>query len=169
MVFCRNLLIYLGVPARVCVLAAIDRLLAADGLLFIGHADRLDSAGVEPKFTAVGDPACFVYRPQDAWRRSTVPTTRLTSSVPLSGSVAGRDESSGLERQQAATAMAPPGPPRGLIDTANRAKRCWPSRTAKHRSWTRPPSWPTRGGLTRPSRPASATSGSRASLHRPIT
>ena len=61
-VFCRNLLIYLEVSARMCVLATIERLLAADGLLFIGHADRLDIAGVEPKFIAVGDPACFVYR-----------------------------------------------------------------------------------------------------------
>ena len=44
-VFCRNLLIYLGAPARARVLAAIDRLLATDGVLFIGHADRLDWAG----------------------------------------------------------------------------------------------------------------------------
>jgi chemotaxis protein methyltransferase WspC len=61
-VFCRNLLIYLGASARVSVSAAIERLLAADGVLFIGHADRLDIAGVERKFTLVGDPACFVYR-----------------------------------------------------------------------------------------------------------
>jgi chemotaxis protein methyltransferase WspC len=61
-VFCRNLLIYLDVSARVYVAAAIERLLAADGVLFIGHADRLDVSGVEPKFTGVGEPACFVYR-----------------------------------------------------------------------------------------------------------
>jgi chemotaxis protein methyltransferase WspC len=60
--FCRNLLIYLGASARACVLAAIDRLLAADGVLFIGHADRLDWAGAEPKFTPVGDPGCFAYQ-----------------------------------------------------------------------------------------------------------
>jgi chemotaxis protein methyltransferase WspC len=60
--FCRNLLIYLGASARVHVLAAIDRLLAPDGVLFIGHADRLDRAGAEPTFTAVGDPGCFAYQ-----------------------------------------------------------------------------------------------------------
>ena len=60
--FCRNLLIYLGASARACVLAAIDRLLAADGVLFIGHADRLGWAGAEPRFTAVGDPGCFAYQ-----------------------------------------------------------------------------------------------------------
>lgn len=61
-IFCRNILIYLGVSARVCVLAAVERLLKDDGLLFIGHADRLDIPGMEPKFTAIGDPACFVCR-----------------------------------------------------------------------------------------------------------
>ena len=68
MVFCRNLLIYLGASARACVLAAIDRLLAADGVLFIGHADRLDWAGAEAKFTAVGEPGCFAYREAAARR-----------------------------------------------------------------------------------------------------
>jgi len=60
--FCRNLLIYLAPPARACVMGVIDRLLAADGLLFIGHADRLERAGTEVKFTADGDPGCFAYR-----------------------------------------------------------------------------------------------------------
>jgi chemotaxis protein methyltransferase WspC len=59
--FCRNLLIYLGAPARACVLAAIDRLLAANGLLVIGHADRLEWSCMEAKFTAVPDRGCFAY------------------------------------------------------------------------------------------------------------
>jgi chemotaxis protein methyltransferase WspC len=74
-VFCRNLLIYLGAPARACVSAAIERLLTADGILFIGHADRLDVSGVEPKFTVVDDPACFAYR------------LRAQGNVTLSGSL----------------------------------------------------------------------------------
>ena len=61
-VFCRNLLIYLDTAARMQVLATLSRLLAADGLLFVGHADRLEVSGVEPKFVPAGDPACFVYR-----------------------------------------------------------------------------------------------------------
>ncbi len=44
-VFCRNLLIYLGASAREGVLATLDRLLVDDGVLFIGHADRLDAPG----------------------------------------------------------------------------------------------------------------------------
>jgi len=38
-VFCRNLLIYLGAQARARVLSIIDRLVAPDGLLFVGHAE----------------------------------------------------------------------------------------------------------------------------------
>ncbi len=62
-VFCRNLLIYLVPSARATVLATINRVLAADGLLLIGHADRLtDQAGAGSEFAATGDPACFAYR-----------------------------------------------------------------------------------------------------------
>ena len=61
-VFCRNLLIYLDAPARDSVLATLDRLLAADGMLFIGHADRLEVAGEPSRFAAVGEPGCFAYR-----------------------------------------------------------------------------------------------------------
>ena len=60
--FCRNLLIYLAPPARACVMASIDRLLAADGLLFIGHADRLDWPARRQNSRPTGDPACFAYR-----------------------------------------------------------------------------------------------------------
>jgi chemotaxis protein methyltransferase WspC len=61
-VFCRNLLIYLETSARLRVMTSIDKLLAADGLLFIGHAERVDYLGGQPKFIAVGDPGCFAYR-----------------------------------------------------------------------------------------------------------
>ncbi len=60
-IFCRNLLIYLHPEARASVTAALDRLLAADGMLVIGHADRFEWRGQEPKFTAAGQPSCFVY------------------------------------------------------------------------------------------------------------
>jgi chemotaxis protein methyltransferase WspC len=61
-VFCRNLLLYLDAPARARVLEVLDRLLAADGVLFIGHADRLDLAGERPRFAPISQPGCFVYR-----------------------------------------------------------------------------------------------------------
>ena len=69
-VFCRNLLIYLDAPARAGVLAVLDRLLTADGVLLIGHADRLDLAGEPSRFEATGESGCFAYRkvsPRGEW------------------------------------------------------------------------------------------------------
>jgi chemotaxis protein methyltransferase WspC len=60
-IFCRNLLIYLEASARQRVMDSIDRLMAADGLLVIGHADRLDSFGAKPKFSAITEPGHFAY------------------------------------------------------------------------------------------------------------
>ena len=60
--FCRNVLIYLIPEARAGLLATIDRILAPDGILLIGHADRLDSANAQTAFTPVGNPGCFAFR-----------------------------------------------------------------------------------------------------------
>jgi chemotaxis protein methyltransferase WspC len=72
-IFCRNLLIYLVPPARATLLVVIDRVLASDGVLLIGHADRLDSSGAGGGFTTTGDPGCFAYRR----------VTRGTPPIPL--------------------------------------------------------------------------------------
>jgi chemotaxis protein methyltransferase WspC len=61
-IFCRNVLIYLIPTARASLLATIDRVLKADGILLIGHADRLDLAGAENRFTPAADPGCFAFR-----------------------------------------------------------------------------------------------------------
>jgi chemotaxis protein methyltransferase WspC len=61
-VFCRNLLIYLVPSARAALLALVDRVLAPEGVLVIGHADRLDSIGAERGFAPTGDVGCFAYR-----------------------------------------------------------------------------------------------------------
>jgi chemotaxis protein methyltransferase WspC len=61
LVFCRNLLIYLNPTARADLLALVDRVLAADGVLLIGHADRLQSTGAGRAFAPTGDSNCFAY------------------------------------------------------------------------------------------------------------
>ena len=61
-VFCRNLLIYLVPPARAALLRRINDVLAPDGVLLIGHADRLDSTEVGRGFVPTGDLGCFAYR-----------------------------------------------------------------------------------------------------------
>ena len=60
-VFCRNLLIYLNTTARASrhLLHSIG-LLGIDGRLVIGHADRFEWDGGEPKFSPVGEPGYFV-------------------------------------------------------------------------------------------------------------
>ncbi len=61
-VFCRNLLIYLVPSARATLMVFLDRVLAPDGVLVIGHADHLLSAGAESGFAPTGDAGCFAYR-----------------------------------------------------------------------------------------------------------
>ncbi len=59
--FCRNLLIYLDEPSRVRAMMVLDRLLAVEGLLIIGHADRLNLNAIDPAFTQAGDRRAFTY------------------------------------------------------------------------------------------------------------
>jgi chemotaxis protein methyltransferase WspC len=61
-IFCRNLLIYLDEPSRVQVMSVLDRLLVTEGLLIIGHADRLNLSAIDPAFTEAGDRRAFTYR-----------------------------------------------------------------------------------------------------------
>ncbi|HKM56970.1 MAG TPA: CheR family methyltransferase [Isosphaeraceae bacterium] len=61
-VFCRNLLIYLNEASRARVLVTLDHFLAEDGLLVVGHADRLNATDSEPRFTPIGARGSFAYR-----------------------------------------------------------------------------------------------------------
>ncbi len=61
-VFCRNLLIYLDRPSRARVLSTLDRLVADDGVLFLGHADRIDDPDQAPRFLPTGESGCFCHR-----------------------------------------------------------------------------------------------------------
>ncbi len=76
LIFCRNLLIYLHPAARRQVLDNLDRLLAPDGLLCIGHAEPL--AQYDARFAATGPREFFLYR------RAGV-AERPESAVPASG------------------------------------------------------------------------------------
>jgi chemotaxis protein methyltransferase WspC len=60
LIFCRNLFIYLHPDARRQALAALDRLLIADGLLCMGHAEPLEL--FDERFTRTGPDACFLYQ-----------------------------------------------------------------------------------------------------------
>lgn len=54
-VFCRNLIIYLNDLGRRTIGAQLDRLLSADGMLFLGHAERPALIGLEEGFQSEND------------------------------------------------------------------------------------------------------------------
>ena len=76
-IFCRNLLIYLTEAARRQAVDCLDRLLAKDGLLFVGHAESLSL--LQPRFGPDADRASFAYR-RTASPESKVPSPE--SKVP---------------------------------------------------------------------------------------
>jgi chemotaxis protein methyltransferase WspC len=92
--FCRNVLIYLNAHARASLVSVIDRLLALDGLVFVGHADCLDRGDIKPRFTAVGPAGLFAYRRSTAddagWSRPQLPAPPavLALNSPRAASIA---------------------------------------------------------------------------------
>ncbi len=58
-VFCRNLLIYLHDSARRQIIATLDRLLAPQGWIAMGHAESLSS--LDRRFGHVGPDGCFLF------------------------------------------------------------------------------------------------------------
>jgi chemotaxis protein methyltransferase WspC len=60
LVFCRNLLIYLHAAARRRTLDTLDRLLAPQGLLCMGHAEPLNL--LDSRFERIGPEGTFLYR-----------------------------------------------------------------------------------------------------------
>lgn len=68
-VFCRNLLIYLDDEAKGRAFATLGRLVADGGLLFLGHADRLEGPG-STRFEPTGEKGAFAFRKGEAKRPS---------------------------------------------------------------------------------------------------
>ncbi|MEW6219730.1 MAG: CheR family methyltransferase [Thermodesulfobacteriota bacterium] len=95
-IFCRNLLIYFDRPCQEQALAALERMLADDGLLFVGHAESgilIDSpfvhAGYAQAFAyAKGQRRLAVARPPEARPEPPAPPPRLPPPPPLPALVA---------------------------------------------------------------------------------
>jgi chemotaxis protein methyltransferase WspC len=84
LVFCRNLLIYLHPAARRRALDTLDRLLAPQGLLCMGHAEPLDF--LNPRFEPIGPKGAFLYHrlaPRSPDQQPSVPTSRRPEPAPL--------------------------------------------------------------------------------------
>lgn len=78
-VFCRNLAIYLSDAGRRAIGEQLDALLHADGILYLGHAERPALFGLESGFESVqgGQPGAF------AFARRTVAATTQKSPEPF--------------------------------------------------------------------------------------
>lgn len=98
-IFCKNLLIYLDENSRAVAIEAINRLLARDGLLFVGHAEAL--AILAPRFEAVGEPGSFAYR------RPQAKGTRPATSLALKPRPAPRPRSAPPARRRLPAAESP--------------------------------------------------------------
>lgn len=80
-VFCRNLAIYLADAPRRAIGQELDRVLAPDGALFLGHAERPSHFGLERGFTGSTpeDPSTFAFMRRAA--RAT-PATAIAPERP---------------------------------------------------------------------------------------
>jgi chemotaxis protein methyltransferase WspC len=85
LIFCRNLLIYLHAAARRRVVDTLDRLLARQGFLCMGHAEPLSL--LEGRFERIGPEGTFLYRrpaPKVADPQPVVGAPVRRSPAPLS-------------------------------------------------------------------------------------
>jgi chemotaxis protein methyltransferase WspC len=90
LVFCRNLLIYLHAAARRRVLDVLDRLLAPEGMVCMGHAEPLEF--LDARFERIGPEGAFLYRRRRPLLKARDPqpmvaASLLRDSAPLPPSV----------------------------------------------------------------------------------
>ncbi len=86
-IFCRNVLIYLGSAAKQATIRLLDRLLAETGILFVGHAER--PAFADTPFEWVQEPSVFACRrpkiiqPQALALQASAALKELPAAAPL--------------------------------------------------------------------------------------
>ncbi|MFA6561410.1 MAG: CheR family methyltransferase [Verrucomicrobiia bacterium] len=81
-VFCRNLLIYLGAEARARVMSVIERLVARNGLLFVGHAET--SCFLAARFAPLNPRGAFHFRKVEAGPAASQSSATTTSPSRVS-------------------------------------------------------------------------------------
>lgn len=81
-IFCRHLLIYLDLSARSRAIDVLERLLAPDGLLFVGSPEM--SWFKPPRFQVINYPYAFVYQKgkKSLESKSSIPKTKVKPNKP---------------------------------------------------------------------------------------
>ncbi|MDH3716892.1 MAG: hypothetical protein OES79_02110 [Planctomycetota bacterium] len=122
-VFCRNLFIYLGSAARVRLAERLARVMAPDGMLFVGHAEHI--AELHGRFEKVDAPHAFAYQhrhPLLEERSHPVAAVRPVRSQPRGPqrprSTVRTAASSAVERRRPPAAVRPKTCTVPTIDTA---------------------------------------------------
>jgi len=134
-IFCRNLLIYLSSSAKKKVIGVINRLLAATGILFVGHAER--SLFQDPELVSITIPGVFAYhrvgrvdngrlrqqnrKPQHFERRKSRPIHVLPEApqpVAISAGISPKDEATNTELPVAVEHRKTPDEIIKTLDTA---------------------------------------------------
>ena len=104
-IFCRNVLIYLDDPSRLTVFRHLDRLLADDGILFVGHVEA--TPAINNHFRALPFPGAFAFQKKTKPVRSRTPMPK-PSSIRGHSSETGRQNRIGdLRPSPVATAPRP--------------------------------------------------------------
>ena len=172
-VFCRNLLIYLDRSSRVRVMATLDRLLASDGRLVIGHADRVNLSGSAPVFGPIDELRAFTYH-----RVNALPPAQFHAALPSpSPCVLKNNRYSSDHLSNPTTVSCPPAqsakqrlgillaPDCRGIASLKRGRTRPDQAVYWNKLWT----WPILGDTARPSLLASSTCKPWDQVQRPIT
>ena len=116
-VFCRNLLIYFGEEARARATSAIERLVARNGLLFVGHAET--SCFPRERFVPLNPRGAFCFRKVEAGSQTkeTRPVARVPSVVSFPPPVRIAPKKPGMPQRTEPPPFEVPKP-RDSIETA---------------------------------------------------
>lgn len=111
-IFCRNLLIYFDREMRSQAVAVLSRLLAPDGVLFVGASEC--GALLEDGFVAASRPGAFALRKADV---SPSPTFNAATQAPIPPLLPPLTARSGTRLRPALSAAALPGEPPGVRES----------------------------------------------------
>ncbi|MDG3004882.1 CheR family methyltransferase [Paludisphaera mucosa] len=157
-IFCRNLLIYLARDARARAEANLERLLAPDGVVVIGHADTLGASAAGRAFVLAAARGAFAYRRRKPGEIPPPPLELALPAPPPSRPAAWprqRSRASPAGRRPAPSRRRPAPRPSRLRIRGPCSNRRWSTRTrgGTAKRWPAASARPVARGLRRRSTP----------------
>jgi len=115
LIFCRNMMIYMSVAGRVQLCRSLADCLAADGLLFLGHAETPPEPAA---WVRHGDSGAFAWRKATVQPRSPDAARRNPGQPPVDPPPGFCSTPAGLSDTSPAPRIAPPNPAPSPLHTA---------------------------------------------------